>query len=497
MRRTAATLLFVALLWAALAGHAQAAAAQLTPCRLHGVAHEARCGSITRALDPSREHGPTVELHFAVLPALARQPAPDPVVFIAGGPGQSAIELAGPISHRLGRLGRQRDIVLVDQRGTGRSAPLRCDDDAAAGTSLREQLEAPLQLQRMRQCLARLQALPWGDLRHYGTSVAMADLDAVRQALGAERINLVAASYGTRAALEYLRLYPRQVRRMVLDGVVPADMALPEAAAVDAQAAFDALLQHCANDEACRRRHPQLPQRWQAVLATLPRELRIAHPLTGQSESVWLSADALAQLLRAALYAPATAAALPAAIDAAARSHFEPLVALASALSPASSRGTIAQGMHFAVVCSEDLPRQGGRGGARSAARAAPPQGPGGGLAAMYHEVCAFWPRGELPAGFTDIVATGAPVLLLSGGIDPATPPRHGERVARALGERARHVVVPQAGHGVLALPCIGDAVEHFIEASDDAQALRVDTGCARDMPRATPFVPPAPGRSP
>ena len=126
MRRAAG----VGLLFAALGGGAHAAAPAPTPCRLHGVAHEARCGSITRALDPAREQGPTIELHFAVLPALARQPAPDPVFFIAGGPGQSAIDLAGPVGRMLGRLGRTRDIVLVDQRGTGRSAPLRCDDDS-------------------------------------------------------------------------------------------------------------------------------------------------------------------------------------------------------------------------------------------------------------------------------------------------------------------------------------------------------------------------------
>lgn len=482
MRRAAG----VGLLFAALGGGAHAAAPAPTPCRLHGVAHEARCGSITRALDPAREQGPTIELHFAVLPALARQPAPDPVFFIAGGPGQSAIDLAGPVGRMLGRLGRTRDIVLVDQRGTGRSAPLRCDDDAP-GTSVREQLEAPLQVQRLRQCLARLQALPWGDLRHYGTGVAMADLDAVRQALGAERINLVAASYGTRAALEYLRRYPQQLRRVVLDGVVPPDMALPEAAARDAQAAFDALLLACAQDASCQRRHPQLPQRWRSLLATLPRQVQIAHPLTGHTESVWLSADALAQLVRSALYAPSTAAALPAAIDAAARSRFEPLVALAGALSPASSRGTIAQGMHFSVVCSEDLPRE----GALRNGRGEGALGLGAGLAALYREVCAFWPRGEVPAGFGDVAATRAPVLLLSGGIDPATPPRHGERVARALGERARHGVVPQAGHGLLALPCIGDAVVRFVEAAGDAQALDVDAGCARDMPRAALFVPP------
>ena len=219
LRRALVALLPLAalLLLAAPGPAARAAPAALRPCRLPGVPHEAQCGMLTRALDPADERGTRIELHFAVLPALARQPAPDPVFFIAGGPGQSAIDLAGPVSRMLARLGRTRDIVLVDQRGTGRSAPLHCDD--APGTPT-----------------LRLQALPYGELRHFGSSVAMADLDAVRQALGATQINLVAASYGTRAALEYLRLFPLQVRRVVLDGVVPPDMALADAAATDALA---------------------------------------------------------------------------------------------------------------------------------------------------------------------------------------------------------------------------------------------------------------------
>lgn len=478
----------------------------LSPCRLHGLAHEARCGSIRRALDPSREDGPSIELHFAVLSALARQPAPDPVFFIAGGPGQSAIELAGPVSRMLGRLGRTRDIVLVDQRGTGRSAPLRCEGGAAR-PSLREQLETPLQIQRLRECLARLQALPWGELRHFGTSVAVADLDAVRQALGAERINVVAASYGTRVALESLRRYPQRLRRVVLDGVVSADMGLAEAATIDGQAAFDALLRSCSQDDACQRDHPQLAQRWKALLATLPREVRIVHPLTGQAESLRLSAHALARLVRAALYVPSTASALPAAIEAASQGRFEPLAALAASLSPASARGALAQGLHFAVVCSEDLPRTPGRGGVagKSGGEVGGEVGGQGGddrqagssrvfdagLAALYREVCGFWPRGEVSPGFTELAPTQVPVLLLSGGLDPATPPRHGERVAGALGARARHVVVPQAGHGLLGLPCIGDAVGRFIDAADDVQALGVDAGCAADMPRAALFAPP------
>lgn len=474
-----------ALLLGLLALGAQGAA--LNPCRIDGVPHEALCGTVSRPLDAAREDSARIDVFFAVLPALARNKKPDPAFFLAGGPGQSAIDLAGTVSRMLSRFGQRRDIVLVDQRGTGRSAALDCGDEPP-GRPLSEQLDPQRQLQRARDCLRQLQALPHGDLRRYGTTPAMADLDAVRQALGAERINLVGVSYGTRAALEYLRLYPRQVRRMVLDGVAPPDMALPEASAPDAQAAFDALLQSCAQDAACHARHPGLQQTWQSLLVSLPQSVSVVHPLTVRDETLLMTRDMLLGMVRAALYAPSTASVLPAAVDAAAQGRFGPLLGLASALAPARRQAALAQGMHFSVVCTEDLP---GR------ASQPPVADFGEGLAPLYREVCAFWPRGELAVGFRQLSPAPVATLLLSGGIDPATPPRHGERVAQALGAKARHAIVPNAGHGLLALPCVRDAVFRFVDAADDEQALRVDVDCARDIPRPPVFVPPGTGAVP
>jgi pimeloyl-ACP methyl ester carboxylesterase len=467
---------------------AQGATAPLVPCRLNGVEHEALCSSLSRALDPARDNGARIELHFAVLPALARHRKPDPVFFLAGGPGQSALSLAGAVSRMLARFGQRRDIVLVDQRGTGRSAPLDCGDEPAT-LPLREMADPQRQLVRARACLKKLQALPHGDLRHYTTTLAMADLDAVRQALGVERINLVAASYGTRAALEYMRLYPQRVRRVVLDGVAPADMVLPEASAPDAQAAFDALVQACAQEPACQARHPELRQNWRALLATLPQPVRVAQPLTGRSEELLLTRDMLLAMVRTALYSPTTTSALPAALAEAAAGRFGPLVGLSSAHGPARGGGSLAQGMHFSVVCAEDL--QG---------RDSPPQPAadfGQGLAPLYREICAFWPRGEVPAAFRQVPPAPAPTLLLSGGIDPATPPRHAERVVSALGAKARHEVVPNAGHGLLALPCVREAVFRFVDADGDADALRVPADCARGIPRPPVFVPLGSGVAP
>jgi pimeloyl-ACP methyl ester carboxylesterase len=216
------------------------------------------------------------------------------------------------------------------------------------------------------------------------------------------------------------------------------------------------------------------------LLESLPRQVQFANPATGQSESVHLTRDEVLGMVRSPLYVPALAAALPAAISDAALGRFEALAGLASALSGPGA--TLYTGMHFAVVCSEDVPRIG-------AADAAGEQF-GRAFARLYEQACASWPRAEVDPAFYRTPAAPAATWLLSGAADPATPPRHGERIARLLGAKARHTVVPNAGHGVMALPCVRDAVQRFIEAADDDAALKIDTSCAANLPRPRLFVP-------
>ncbi|MFO1267044.1 MAG: alpha/beta fold hydrolase [Rubrivivax sp.] len=455
---------------------AAAEAVPLQPCRLEGLVHEAACGKVLRPLDPAAPQGRQIEVHFAVLPALARNKHPDPVFVFPGGPGQSAIDLAGHWERLLARLNNRRDIVLVDQRGTGRSAKLACPE-APPTTPLVDSLPLPAQLQRLRDCREALQRLPHGDLRHYTTWVAVRDIEAVRLALGAPAVNVFGASYGTRVALEFTRQFPQAVRRVVLDGAAPPDRALPAAFAADNEAALDKLFAACEADAAgCRRRHPALRDRWRSLLASLPREVTVAHPVSGRAETLMLTSDMMMGLVRGPLYVPALAAALPAAIEAATAGRFEPLFGLASALQGARA-ATLAEGMHYSVLCSEDMPRMAASEGGSAADAEA-------GLAAMYRRVCADWPRGEVPPAFYRVPPAVAPVLVFSGGADPATPPRHGERLVRALGPRARHAVVAEAGHGVTALPCVRDVLVRFVDAADEAGAAQVDAGCAAAVPR-------------
>jgi pimeloyl-ACP methyl ester carboxylesterase len=446
-----------------------AAAAQtpwLAPCRLKGVEREAQCGVLKRPLDPQQPAGVQIDLHVAVLPALARNPKPDPLLFFAGGPGQSAIELAGTVQRMLARLGNRRDLVLIDQRGTGRSAPLNCDADAPT-RPLAAALDTALQQRELDACRTRLMALPHGDLRQYVTPIAVQDAEAVRVKLGVQQINLIGVSYGTRMVLDYLRQFPQSVRRVVIDGVAPPDMVLPQASAVDTAAALEALFLACEQAPACSARHPRLRASWQGLLAAMPRSVRLAHPVTGIEETVTLTRDAVVSMVRQPLYVPALAAALPLAIDEAAAGRFAPMLGLSAALGSSRRGQTLAQGMHLSVICSEP----------HAAA-----------LVGAYERSCQGWPRAELPAAFDTLPKAAVAALVLSGGADPATPPRHGERVAHSLGPKARHVVVAQAGHGVMNLACMRDVVFRFIDAQSDDAAGAVDVRCADTLPRPPAF---------
>jgi len=462
----------------------------LRPCRVAGIRNEVQCGVVQRALDPAQPAGQQIDIRYVVVPALARRKRPDPVFLLAGGPGQSAIGVAPQVLPLFTRLANRRDIVFVDQRGTGQSAPLECEDPRHQ--TIAEQSDPDRQAEQMRQCLAVLRKRPYGDLRFFTTSIAVQDLDAIRRQLGAERINLIGASYGTRVALEYQRRFPAQVRRSVLDGVAPPDMVLPESVAVDSQAAFEAVFQACDAEPACKRVHPDLRADWSTLLAALPKSLTLVHPLSGEPETFTLTRDMVVSATRGPLYVPALAAALPQAISEAAGGRYEPLVGLNSLFM--SRKGmSIAMGMHFSVVCSEDYPRMHAAAAAASGSGSLPAAGSdafGGDFIRLYDRVCADWPRDAVPGGFYQVSPSRSPVLLLSGGIDPVTPPRHGERMARALGVNARHIVVPNAGHGVMSLGCMPDVLYRFIDEDGDRQALAVDAGCLKNVPRPVAYRP-------
>jgi len=445
---------------------------RLHPCVTDEGPNDALCGTLRVYENRQTRTGRQISLNIVVLPAVG-SPAPDPLFFLAGGPGQGAAQLAPQLRQVFRPIQKTRDIVLVDQRGTGKSNGLECksNEDSLKGLMESEQAVA----ERLRKCLAGYDA----DVRLYTTPIAMDDLDQVREWLGYDRINLYGGSYGTRAALVYLRQHGDHVRSMVLDGVAPTDMRLPLFVARDAQRSLDSWLIRCDADTRCHALYPDLRGRVRALLQRLeasPAKVRMVHPRTGVTEETQVDARVVASLLFGALYSPVTASMLPAMIDHAEHDDFEALLALGMA---DDSSSNLSVGMQLSVLCSEDAPlvTQG------DLDRETAGNLFGGRLFADQVTACGFWPRGAIDRSYYTPVKSDAPTLVLSGEADPITPPVWGQEVTSGL-RNARHFTASASGHGVIGTPCGVRLIDEFLESG---KADAIDGTCLKNV-KAPPF---------
>jgi len=447
-------------------------------CTSSEAAVDAYCGTLSVFENHQTKAGRRISLNIVVLPAFSNKPRPDPLVFLAGGPGQGAAQLAREIRDGLRRIQRDRDIVLVDQRGTGKSHPLNCRDPQER---LKDALATPEEARpRLRKCLDSYDA----DVRLYTTPIAMDDLDDVRAYLGYERVNLYGGSYGTRAALVFMRQHGDRVRAAILDSVAPTDMRLPMYAARDAQRALDKLLADCDADERCRAIYPDLSQRIRALMHRLdaqPVHTRVVHPRTGMAEEVDIRAQFVASVIFGALYSPATASVVPMLVDRAEHNDFQSLLALGFA---GDSNENMSVGMQLSVLCSEDAARFSEADFARATAGTIF----GEHLLAGQIKACEFWPRGTVDASYYEPVKSDVPTLILSGDLDPVTPPTWGQAVAQHL-THASHVQVAGSGHGVISTACGKQLIQTFL---DRGTTEGLDTSCAKTTHRPPFFLSPA-----
>ncbi len=443
----------------------------LKPCHLKDFEEEVRCGSLRVFENRQARAGRTIDLQVAVLPAVRPESAPDPLFILAGGPGQGARDYAPLVEAAFKDVRRGRDVVLVDVRGTGGSNPLTCE----AGDPL-EFLErtsfdtAP--------CLQKLK----GDPRFYTTEPIVDDLDDVRAALGYERINVWGGSYGTRAGLVYAERHAEHVRSIVLDGAAPFEIELPLYNAWGSQRALDRLFADCAAAPECRAAWPRLREELGEVLARLdqaPVKTSLRHPLTGRPAELTVSRSVFASGLRGMLYVPANASLVPYVIHAAAQGDLSPFAA-ASLQTAAWSTETMSLGLTLSVLCSEDVPRITDEE-AESEVRGT---FLGRSEIDTWRQMCAKWPRGPLPTEVDQVRPLQIPALILSGDLDPVTPPRWGEAM-KAHFPGARHIVVPGAGHNTSMTGCMPDLIAEFI---DQGSAAGLDTQCVRTV-RRPPFV--------
>ncbi len=450
------------------------AAPTFEPCRLEGPQGlrtvGAECTTLEVPEDPDAPDGAQIELFVARVPALTATPRRDALTVIAGGPGQASTEFYASLAAAFERVQRRRDIVLVDQRGTGRSNRLHCPmlDDVEPANDINQQFETALE-----QCLDRLS----GDPRFYTTSVAVHDLEHVRERLGYASLNVYGVSYGTRVAQHYARRYPERVRTLVLDAPVPTDVALGPDIAPLAQQALDRALDRCQRDPDCSSTFPRTARNLDELLDRLdamPATLSWQDPVDGSLQEGELSANEVRGALRMLSYASETVALLPLLISEAHRGHYAPLKAQAEMVSD-DLGDALAQGMHNAVMCTEDAPFF----DVDADSRAALEQtylGPG--LLASLERTCALWPEGVIDEDLRTPLSGDVPTLVLSGGADPITPPDYGDRVMAHL-RNARHLVAGDLGHGLLPHGCVPRLVDRFIA---DADPANLDASCVERL---------------
>jgi len=452
-----------------LATGATSAAPAMTDrsCHLPGVVEALRCVSVTVPLEHAKPQGAALKLHVTVAPAFRQGSRSDPLFVLAGGPGQAGSDVLVLLKAAFDRVRATRDIVFIDQRGTGLSGKLDCaskpEHDAMSDAELMAELRA---------CIAANKS----PLSAYTTLAAARDLESVRLALGYGPVNVWGGSYGTRLAQAYARAYPASVRALVLDGVAAPDQVIP-AGGRDSQTALDGLFAACARDAACHKAYPNLRAEFDALVTRVEAgavRLSLPNPRTAEQTDFTMSSDRFLGTVHNILYAPADARRLPFLIHNASRGRWQPFVARQNLAGDFGNDASMSMLLHFAVVCAEDVPRFTPELMKSDAAVLARP------LAEMIPKLC----REDIKVPAVPYVAPTrieAPALLLSGALDPVTPPHRAATAARSMA-RAQQIVVANAGHGVSQLGCAPRLLRAFLDRPQD----KLDAACMAEIPAPT-----------
>jgi pimeloyl-ACP methyl ester carboxylesterase len=451
-----------------------------------GATTAAFCAPFSVAEDRDAPDGRKIGLNLALIKSDAERADSDIVVFLAGGPGQSAVETYPQIAGALAPLRKHHHILLLDQRGTGESNPLTCkdtQDDTQKPSADKSAAEKPADTDAdgdnagfdtqkfhdaMTKCLAEVQKR--ADPRYYTTTLAARDLEDVRQALGAPQFDLVGVSYGTRMAQQYLMRYPDGVRSVVLDSVAPNELIFGQEFAQNLENALKYQFALCQKNAACAKAFgdPYASLlKLRDALRTQPQDYALRDPVTFKSTQLRLTDQRLAGLVRMFAYSPESAALLPLSIAEGLKGNYTPLAGQTKLLTDSLSI-SIDNGMQASVVCAEDA----------DLLHDAPQEANtllGTTLIDVIRAQCAVWPHGTRPADFHAPLKSDKPIFVLEGELDPVTPPRYGEQVMKGLGN-AKLLVAKGQGHNVIGRGCIPKLVNEFV---DRLQPKTLDTTCA------------------
>jgi pimeloyl-ACP methyl ester carboxylesterase len=449
--------------------------------RCPGLNLRMRCGVLTVPEAHGAADGDprTIGVAFAVSPATGPRDGDEPVLVLLGGPGGAATTALRGVLGDYRALNRGRDVVLVDQRGAGRSSPLHCTfgparDGQAPG--------AFLPPEHVRECVTRLSR--GADPSRYRTREFVADLELLRAALGVERWNLHGTSYGSRVVLRYMQRHPERVRSAILVGVVPPELRLPMTLGPDADAALEQVAADCAADEACDRAYPDFRARVDSIARRLEAASTARSTGSGGVDPATppISRSAFGMAVRGAMYTGWGASQLPWMIAEAYEGNFEPLLERGRRDARRMASSGVA-GLYLAVTCADDV------------ARAAPDSAlalngastMGAERALAFLAACGEWPAVVDREGWADGSPVLPPVLMMVGEADPATPVHWAEAAMRTAAD-GRLVVVPQGGHvltGLHGMECIERLQARFL-ARPEPDAL--DVSCLSQV-RRPPFV--------
>ena len=444
------------------AARSVAATPEIVTCTLPGLDEPARCGEIQVPENPDKPDSRSIAISFAVLPATDGPALSDPIVPLYGGPGEQVIGEAGYVAQQFATLRGQRDILLVDQRGTGRSSALRCQlfDSTSPAISLQHFVPP----KAVETCAHELSAR--ADLTQYTYLHFARDLEHIRKVLGYSKFNLYAGSYGTRAAQVYLRAFPRSIRTVILSSVVPPDDVTPLTMAKASQAQFEATFAACGADADCRTAYPQLRREFEELLVRLDAgSVRASIPGAGDAT---LGRGRVVEWLRGKLYRPSTAAELPWLVHQAHAGNWSPVVdgILAQAREVDAA---YALGLWFSITCSDDVAflRE------EDVAPATDGTYLGDYRVRQQQAACRTWPEASLPPDYREPVRTEIPTMFLSGDMDAATPLSFTDHVAPGFLNRVE-VVSHGQGHTEWNA-CVERLYRRFVESGE---ASGIDPTC-------------------
>ncbi|MBA6351721.1 MULTISPECIES: alpha/beta fold hydrolase [unclassified Colwellia] len=443
----------------------------LENCHLKGIKSQVQCGTLQVPENYSLPEGEKISVNFAVLPAIDSSQNKTPLMFLAGGPGQASVELAAHIFSTFGEIKKSHDIILVDQRGTGKSHPLSCDENEVRNAY--EIIPEDFSPQEIKDCIAQFK----GDLSQYNSENAIRDFDAVRVALGHEKINIYGGSYGTRAALVYMRLFPDALNSVVLDSVGPIEVPIGTFGQSSARS-FNLLLENCQQDESCNSAYPSLKDDFTAVIARLeqaPVNLKIAHPRLGTKTDFVLSRSKFISNLRMQLYSMQTRTLVPLVIHQAFLGNYQPMIGLI-----AMSEGGMGMyvGLTLNIVCNEDFPKITTEMFAGDANNTFG----GNDSHSAWLQACPLWPKYAVSDDFYQSVTANIPTLILSGNLDPVTPPSNGDESAKTLPNN-HHIVSKNSAHIVASTPCGIEIVNEFLTTLDPND---LDESCLAELKSET-----------